>query len=136
MGERSSLEKKILGFFEKIPHVILIVLFGSYAQGQASEQSDVDVAVLFDRSHVPQSGSLIEWREDLSAVLEKDVDLVCLNTTSPILGMQVHNHGKDLSVKNPMERDRYEMRLFKEYAELKELRAPMEKDILKRKLYD
>ena len=136
MQDSSDIEQRILNFFDKIPHIVSITLFGSYAQETANKESDVDVAVLFEARHLPNLAALITWREDLGAVLQKDVDLICLNTASPIIGMQVYNNGKNLLVKQPRAYANYQMLLFSNYAELKELRAPMEKDILKRKLHD
>jgi hypothetical protein len=136
MSDSSSIEKKSLLFFKKLPYVVSVSLFGSYARGDANQESDVDVAVLFEQAHVPEPLTLIEYRESLSVLLEKEVDLVCLNTASPIIGMQVYNNGKNLLMNDSRKYAAYQMFLFNSYAELKELRAPMEKDILNRKLHD
>lgn len=132
----SQIEKKIVDFFNKKTHLASVILFGSYAQHTENAQSDVDIAILCNPSNIPDPFTLISWREDLSALLHKDVDLVCLNTASPIIGMQVYKNGKILVVNDSQEFANYQIRLFVDYAELKELRAPMEKDILKRKYYD
>jgi len=131
-----ALEKTILGYFKTIPYIVSVVLFGSQVRQTANKESDVDIAVLCERAHVPDIMTLIEWREDIAALVHKNVDLVCLNTASPIIGMQVHKNGKILMVKHQRAYAEYQMYLFTDYAELKELRAPMEKDILKRKFYD
>ncbi len=131
-----DIEKNILSFFETIPHIVSVIVFGSYARKTETQESDVDIAIICEGGHVPTSMILIEWRESLGSILQKQVDLVCLNTASPIIGMQVYQHGKVLIVKNSKEYAKYQMILFSDYAELKELRAPMEKDILKRKYYD
>lgn len=132
----TAIEKEIINFFKKLPHVAAVILFGSFARKTANERSDVDVAILFEKQHLESPEKILSLREDLSALLNRDVDLICLNTVSPILGMQVYKNGKILEMRNEREFADYQMRLFSEYAELKELRAPMEKDILKRKLYD
>ena len=134
--DTNEIKAKILQFFDALPHVVFIVLFGSYAQGKETTTSDVDVAVFFERAHVPTGLTLIEWQEDLSGLLEKDVDLVCLNLASPILGMQVYQYGKILKVLNEKEVAKYQMQLFYDYSELKEIRAPMEENILNRKIHD
>ena len=131
-----DIEKNILDYFKNIPNITAVILFGSYARGTANDDSDVDIAILFPKSCVPDPLTLIAWREDLSSLVKKEVDLVCLNTASPIIGMQVANDGKDILVKDSLEYAKYRMVLFLDYAELKELRAPMEENILKRKLYD
>jgi predicted nucleotidyltransferase len=131
-----NIEKVILDYFVKIPHIISITLFGSFARKAENAQSDVDIAVFWEQGHVPDGLLLISRREELSVLLHKDVDLVCLNTASPIIGMQVYKNGKLLKVNDTREYAGYQIRLFVDYAELKELRAPMEKNILKRKYYD
>lgn len=132
----NTIENIILNYFSSFPHIVSITLFGSYANDTASQESDVDIGVLWERSHIPPILTLIEWREEISSALQKEVDLVCLNTASPIIGMQIYKNGKALIVKNAREYAIYQMILFSDYAELKELRAPMEKDILNRKYYD
>ncbi len=126
----------LVKFFSDKSHVVAVFIFGSYAAGRETSESDIDLAILWDKPHVPDGETQIALREELSSLLSKDVDLVCLNTASPIIGMQVHNNGKILIVNSSRELADYEIRLFIDYAELKELRAPMEKEILKRKFYD
>ena len=132
----SKLEKTISEYFKTKPSLVFLALFGSYAKKTANNKSDVDIAVFFQKTHLPSPFTLISWREEISALINKDVDLVCLNTASPIIGMQVHKTGKILLLQDEREYAYYQMALFSDYAELKEVRAPMEKDILKRKLYD
>lgn len=126
----------IVEFFQKVPHVVAVFLFGSQARNTANSQSDVDIAVLFEKTNVPKPLDMIYLRENLADVLKQDVDLVCLNTASPILGMQVHKEGIQLLMKDSRAYAMYQISLVSDYAELKELRALMEKNILKRKYYD
>lgn len=132
----NSLEETIKNFFFQKLQVLSVDLFGSFAENRATEQSDVDIAIFCDPTNIPLGLELIDWREQLSDILKKEVDLVCLNTVSPIIGMQVDQKRKNIFVKNNLQYSQYQMRLFSDYAELKELRAPMEKQILKRKYYD
>lgn len=130
-----KLEKAATAYFSQKTGIVCLILFGSYAEERATETSDVDLAVLFSEPHVPDPMTLIEWRGDLSILLNKEVDLVCLNTASPIIGMQVYKNGRFLIQNDQRKYDDYQIRLFIDYAELKEIRAPMEQDILKRKYY-
>jgi predicted nucleotidyltransferase len=132
----NMLEETIVDYFQKIPHIVSVTLFGSFASNTATDQSDVDIAVLFEKSSVPDAFKLIELREEISDLLHKDVDLVCLNTASPIIGMQAFQNGKLLLKKNARAYETYQMALFIDYAELKEIRAVAEKNILHRKFYD
>jgi predicted nucleotidyltransferase len=129
-------EKTIFEFFDSMPGIVSVILFGSYAQNKQTKESDVDVAVLWEHNSIPEPLAQITCREELSSRLHKNVDLVCLNTASPIISMQALQHGKNILLKNHRNFVDYQMILFTDYAELKELRAPMEKNILKRKYYD
>jgi predicted nucleotidyltransferase len=130
------LEKKIVTYFDKIPHVVAVTLFGSFARNAATDKSDVDVAVLFEKSSVPDIFRLLEIREEISALLNKDVDLICLNTASPIIAMQAFQNGKLLLKKDNRAYVIYHTDLFTDYAELKEIRQAAEQNILNRKFYD
>jgi hypothetical protein len=50
-------------------------LFGSYARGDADENSDVDVLVDIDSSQ-PVGWNYFSWNEELSSKLNKKVDIV------------------------------------------------------------
>jgi predicted nucleotidyltransferase len=130
-----NIESIVCTFFDGKPNVYSVDLFGSYAQQRATEKSDVDIAFLCDYAQLPTFFDLIDWREELETLLHKKVDLVCLNEASPILGMQVAKNRKNILLKNPRQYANYQMKLFSSYAELKELRAPMEANILKRKYF-
>jgi predicted nucleotidyltransferase len=68
------IKQVITGFFEKKP-VEKVWLFGSYARGEADENSDVDVLV--DIDYIPGIASdYITWRTDLAKRLDKKVDIV------------------------------------------------------------
>ncbi len=130
------LEKTLINYFKNKPYVVSVTLFGSFARNTATDKSDVDIAVFFERGHIPDPFKLIAMREEISELLHKDVDLVCLNTASPIIGMEAYQSGKLLLNKNARAYAKYHTDLFVDYAELKELRAAAEKNILNRKFYD
>jgi uncharacterized protein len=60
--------------------VVSLSLFGSAARGDATEESDIDVAVTLDPASTPRgfyyAGRLDELRERLAAALGRPVDLV------------------------------------------------------------
>ncbi len=60
--------------------VVSLSLFGSAARGEATDESDIDVAVTLDPATTPRGfyyiGRLEELRERLEAVLGRSVDLV------------------------------------------------------------
>lgn len=54
-------------------------IFGSYARGEQTESSDVDILVDYSDSQPPTLPKLIELRDDLSQLLALKVDVVTPN---------------------------------------------------------
>ena len=116
---------------------ISVIPQGSYRNNtNVREDSDVDIAVLFQHQKLPAPIDIIELREKIADQLDKSVDLVCLNTCSPIIGMQIFQHGEVLLSKDTTTYNKYLMRLFTEYHDLKFMRRAAENAILERKYYD
>ena len=99
--------------------IICAYLFGSLARNEAGEQSDVDVAVLFDK---PPPNTLIGPVSRLQAELEqaarKPVDLVALNQAPPDL---VHRVLRDSVLLNENDRSRrvaFEVQLRNAYFDI------------------
>jgi uncharacterized protein len=56
-----------------------IGIFGSYARGEQTETSDVDILVDYSDSQPPTLPKLIQLRDDLSQLLALKVDVVTPN---------------------------------------------------------
>ena len=97
-----------------LPEVQAAILFGSYAQGRAHAESDVDVAILLDRDRLPGGGDRAACAERLGVALIEAlhynrVDVVVLNDAPPELAVAAldgivlhvadarafHNFGRD-----------------------------------------
>ena len=59
-----------------------IGIFGSYARGEESDQSDVDLLVAFDETI---GWEFIDLKDFLEGILDKPVDLVTVNALKPQL---------------------------------------------------
>lgn len=132
----NEIEKKIIESLKNLSSLSSLHLFGSFAKDKADKKSDVDIAVLFEPGAILEPFDLISLQEDLSGTLERDVDLICLNTASPILALQVLEHGKILEIRNKAVYDHFVMKTMSDYADLKRLRKPLEDKISERKYYD
>mgnify|MGYP001576169598 CR=1 FL=1 len=113
-------------------HSRLIILFGSQAAGTAGRQSDTDIAVLSD---APLS---IEERAEVSERIARElqvsydlIDIVDLQSASPLLQHQVAEHGKLLSG-NREEFVRFRVRAWKQYHDTARLRRARERSLAKK----
>jgi predicted nucleotidyltransferase len=76
-------------FFADKP-VKKIYIFGSYARGEADENSDIDLLIDWDYSK--RIGlNYVFWREEMEEILHKEVDFVSLKWISPIIEKYVNN---------------------------------------------
>lgn len=119
-------------FFKKEDNIRLAFLIGSFATGKSRPDSDVDVAVLFGR--IPDHMKILDLRERLSEGLKRDIDLVILNEAGPIIRMQALKTGIRLRAEKGTYEDFF-VRTVNEYEDLKQIRAPIEEAVLRRKIY-
>lgn len=92
--------ERLARFFEANlePDLVSAYLFGSHARGQAHRDSDVDVAVLLDRSHLPSDEARFDLRVRLAADLpslfaNRSVDVIVLNDAPPLFGRKILHEG-------------------------------------------
>jgi len=120
---------KLSGLFEKYLSVSIAYLFGSALTGVMHEESDIDIAVLFDPK--PDFFSRLELTNRLCDLLGQTVDLALLNDASPIFKMQVISKGKLIFCRNSKVNSYFVMRTVNEYDDLSYYRKIQEKNILK-----
>lgn len=93
--------KLLREYFKKKPSVVLAFVFGSYVKGLAGEESDFDVAVyLISQFTKPEKIRDVErkiWFE-VSKIVEKEVDLVCLNNAPASLISNIFKSGIPLKI--------------------------------------
>ena len=83
---------QIKTFFADKP-VKKIYLFGSYARGEADENSDVDLLIDWDYSqHIGLN--YVYWKEEIKKLLNKKVDFVSADYISPYIVENVNNDKK------------------------------------------
>lgn len=110
-----------------IPGLAAVYVFGSAARGDMRADSDLDLA--FVSNERVSSELRHEARLAVEAFLKMDVDLVDLMTASPILGREVLLEGRRLAAPSPFVSDLAEIRLMREYEDLKTRRQGIEADI-------
>ena len=110
------LETKKIGalkkYFKKEPSMILAFLFGSFTKGFQMKESDFDVAVYL-KNYSPTPGPLCELKKperirnierkiwfDLTQLIQKEIDLVCLNEAPASLISNIFKTGVPLKIED------------------------------------
>ena len=110
----------------KQSQVILAYLFGSEARGDAHQESDVDIAVLFDKQVSPKNylkleGKLISF---FSKIYQgKEINIINLNTAPPLLKQSAVLEGLLLYAKNELTRILFQLTTLHQYEDYKHLNA-------------
>ena len=76
-----SMQKMLADYFKTQP-VLKAWIFGSFARGEESEDSDVDILIVLDHSQ-PVGLKFFGMYEDLRELLGRNVDLVTEGTLAP-----------------------------------------------------
>ena len=123
--DKKKTEQKITEFLKKkIPGLLGIYIFGSFADDRLRPESDIDIAFLTWE----KISAVDKWKiqEELASLLEIDIDLVDLKNASVVLRAEVVENGERIYTENEYECDNFEVTTYSMYADLNETR----KDIL------
>ncbi len=80
--------EQIKTFFKDKP-VRKVYLFGSYARGEADENSDIDLLIDWDYSKM-KGFDFVTWWDEIKLLLNKDVDFVSLKYISHLIAEYVN----------------------------------------------
>lgn len=116
-------------FLEQRLNPAAIVLFGSRAGGAVRPDSDFDLGVLCGRP-VPDPFTVAGLETELEDVLGGSVDLVVLDSASPILAMEVLRAHRVLARRDAEAFEAFTVRTLMAYFDLKRVREPIERAIL------
>lgn len=116
-----------VGAFRQLEEVETAYLFGSEAISQSGPVSDVDIAVVFDKTQLepglPQSRRRLEMIVDLKQLLPgREVDLVLLDKTSPLFAHRIVRDGVVVKETEPQKRTDREEKSIHRYIDTKPLR--------------
>lgn len=110
--------KKIVKDLKIKENIKLVILFGSQARGDYDDNSDVDIAILFDELFLLNINSL-ELRNELSILfstnLKTEADLVLLNKAGSLLKYQIIKYGKPLYISDDFSYNTFFSSVLKEY---------------------
>lgn len=108
-----------------LPDTQAIYLFGSYVDGTAQEQSDLDVAVLLPSYRALTIAHALWWhlQEQLMDLVERPVDLINFYQASTVFQIQILRTGQRIYCPDPQSCNEYEGRMLSLYHKLNEERA-------------
>jgi len=123
-----SLNQQITSYLlPSLPDIQAIYLFGSYAQQQATAESDVDIAVLCPKP----LESIHRWEiiQQLAKELKQEVDLVDLQSASTVIQFQVVSTGERIYCRDENEMAWWELKVYQLYLTLNDDRRPILEEI-------
>ncbi|MGB9774590.1 MAG: type VII toxin-antitoxin system MntA family adenylyltransferase antitoxin [Bacteroidota bacterium] len=126
----SDIMARLVHALEQDTRIASAYLFGSFGSKHFSAESDVDIGLLFHQDKIPNACAVFELKNEISESIGAEVDLVVLNTSSPIICMQVLRKGKIIFERDRKTRIQFFVRTINSYSDLKMVRAPIEKKIL------
>lgn len=132
---RNDLSESIRAYLSNEKKILAVFLFGSQAKGIQNSSSDVDIAILYEPDHIPDFYSRMNLKEKLSKHLQSKVDIVVMNQANPILKHQILKYGIRLMQNNARQTTDFIVKSLFEYDDLKRVRSPIEKLILKGRIY-
>lgn len=106
MDDLKNKIESVKEYFLKRKEVLMAFVFGSYAEGRQTSGSDFDLAVYFAAQKRDNEGQEFydknenEIRFDISMIVHKEIDLVCLNYAPASLVSHVIKTGIPLAIKD------------------------------------
>lgn len=119
MKTDNEIIEKILQQFSKLSPAA-IVLFGSCSTEYFNEKSDIDLAVLM--KHRIKSEEKSDLSGTLSILLQREIDLIDLNSADTVFQFQILKTGKLILLSDKKYFDLFKMRVFGCYQKLNEER--------------
>ena len=129
----SDMVKKLKETLTMHSDIVLVFLFGSFVRGDINSFSDLDIAIYF--TGTVDFYRINDLREDISEMLGIEVDIVVLNTASPVIKMQVLKKGTLLINKDQRAYNEIFVNTVNEYDDLKRTRKEIEEKILRGRIY-
>lgn len=120
-------------YFKDREEALLAFVFGSAASGRLTDESDVDVAVLFGRT--PDFRGVLKMAGEISEAIGREADIVVLNDSSPVIRMQALKNGKLIKSKDKAIYNNFYVMAVKEYDDLKHFRKEAEEKILRGRIH-
>lgn len=116
-----KMKNQIIDIINKAIDCEAIVLFGSYARGTQTDESDVDIGIKTSKDITKKE--LYELSEKIEDEIKKDVDLVNLDTIeNDGFKYEILINGEVIYCRDSYKFDFYKLDAYREYLDLNESR--------------
>ncbi|PIP19532.1 MAG: nucleotidyltransferase [Candidatus Omnitrophica bacterium CG23_combo_of_CG06-09_8_20_14_all_41_10] len=127
-----KIQEAVKDYFSGQKDVVSVYLFGSTATGKTHSTSDVDIAVFFQSSlpQEEQSSRSLLMMDELSRILDKNIDIVVLNSANSFLKFQIIKSGLRLCEDKERKSRGFEARAIMEYFDFLPIRNRLEEALV------
>lgn len=101
----------------KYEDIIFAYVFGSYANGNVREDSDIDIAIYL-KDNI-DTYEYLDMKMKLSEALRREVDLVILNDATPLLKYEIYKNNISLFTNDKVIESKYKVKTLFEYNDIK-----------------
>ena len=128
-----NIQETVINYFAERKDVLCVYLFGSAAKGKENIHSDVDIAVLFDGSMPAEryNEEILPIVDTLSRILDRDVDIVALNSADTFMRFQVIKNGLRIYERPDRREHNFEAKAIMEYFDFLPIRKRMEDALIR-----
>ncbi len=121
--------KKIIADYlrSRIQDLRAVIIFGSFANNSENRYSDIDIAFLSSK----KISNIQRWKlqEELASILDKDVDLVDLESASDVFKFQIASGGIVIYADSSKDIELYLDKIYTIYLQLNDDRKAILEDI-------
>jgi predicted nucleotidyltransferase len=114
---------------ESFPNVKGVYVFGSFAKGEETQESDLDLAILLDKP--ADKVKLWDVAQNIAIQIQRDVDLIDLLSTSTVFQFQIITTAKNIYSQDFKACDAFEDLTYAMYIRFNESRQEILDDIKK-----
>jgi len=79
---RRGLKEKLVEVCQK-NGVVFLAVFGSFVRGEQKEESDIDIAIEFDKHSGKSLFDLVRVEDELTSIFDRKVDLGIFSSLNP-----------------------------------------------------
>lgn len=131
--QTTTIESRIVARLKRDRRVVAAYLFGSRAKGKARAGSDIDIALLLkSRRRESYSAEALRITCDVMKEAGADrIDILILNTATPIARHQVYRHGRQIFCRDQRLAMRFKDRSIAEYLDFLPFRRRGEEALIR-----